>query len=130
TFRSCVGSGCHGSEAVARSILGVAELRLTTLKTTLDGLLARVPAAEFSTTDNRYTTAEGSRFNSSIAGRAGSAAHNPYLTEALLIGSINAVRREYNLAITEDIDLRNTLMLPPAERAKRPTTAAALGGGQ
>lgn len=130
TFKSCVGSGCHGTETAARSAFSAASLRLTSLKTTLDGLLARVPTTEFSTTDNRYTTAEGSRFNSSIAGRVGSVAHNPYLTEALLIGSINAVRREYNLAITEEIDLRNTLMLPPAERAKPVARGAAAGGPQ
>lgn len=129
TFKSCVGSGCHGNETAARSAFSAASLRLTTLKATLDGLLARVPRTEFSTTDNRYTTAEGSTFNSSIAGRIGSVAHNPYLTEALLIGSINQVRREYNLAITESIDLRNTFMLPPAERARSAARSAA-GGTQ
>jgi predicted CXXCH cytochrome family protein len=128
TFKSCVASGCHGTETAARSAFSAASLRLTTLKATLDGLLARVPRTEFSTTDNRYTTAEGSTFNSSIAGRVGSVAHNPYLTEALLIGSINAVRREYNLTITESIDLSNTLMVPMAERKAAPKAAAA--GGQ
>jgi predicted CXXCH cytochrome family protein len=129
TFRSCVASGCHATETAARSAFGVASLRLTTLKTTLDGLLARVPRTEFAQ-DSRYTTAEGATFNSSMAGRVGSAAHNPYLVEALLIGSINQVRRDYNLSISADVDLRNTFLLPPAERARPPRVANSAAGGQ
>ncbi|MCU0634744.1 MAG: hypothetical protein MUE41_07720 [Gemmatimonadaceae bacterium] len=129
TFKSCVGSGCHGTEAATRTVFDVATLRIRTLNDQLKALLARVPPTEFNATDGRYTTAEGSRFNTSLGDRAGSVAHNPYLVEALLIGSINQVRRDYNLSISEDLDLRFTFMLPPGERAKRPTVAA-LGGGQ
>lgn len=112
TYRSCATSGCHGSEQAARSAFNTALLRLTTLNTTLKDLLARVPASEFSGTDNRYSTAEGSRFNSQLIDFQGTTAHNPFLAEALLIGSINQMRKDYNLPATL-IDLRPQLKAPP-----------------
>jgi predicted CXXCH cytochrome family protein len=128
TFKSCVTSGCHGTEAAARSAFTVASLRIQELNTQLKALLARVPRTEFSTTDGKYTTAEGATFNTSLGDRIGSVAHNPYLVEALLIGSLQQVRREYNLSITSDLDLTNTMMVPMAQRKAAPKAAAA--GGQ
>jgi predicted CXXCH cytochrome family protein len=107
TFRTCTGSGCHGSEGAARSAMLVARQRLDNWNAQLKSQLARVPAAEFNPNDNRYSTAEGARFNSQLADRPGSATHNPFLVEALLIGSINQVRVDYGIspaATPEELD--------------------------
>jgi hypothetical protein len=71
SFRSC--TGCHLSESAARTALTVAEMRLARLAAEIASLLPRIPASEFSTSDNRYTTAEGSRFNMQLAEKKGSA---------------------------------------------------------
>ena len=112
TYRACTNSGCHGSENAARSAYNTALLRLDALNATLTALLAQVPAAEFSATDNRFTTAEGARFNSGLIAFRGTAAHNPFLAEALLIGSINQVRKDYGLSVV-GVDLRQQLQAPP-----------------
>ena len=113
TYRSCTASGCHGNENAARSAFTAATLRLNQLNATLEGLLAQVPASEFSPTDNRYSTAEGSRFNSQLMDFAGSAAHNPFLMEALLIGSINQMREDYGLSVRAGVSLKQQLKEPP-----------------
>jgi predicted CXXCH cytochrome family protein len=113
TFRTCAASGCHGSEAVARSALTVVRLRITNLNTQLKSQLARVPASEFSTTDSRYSTAEGSKFNSSLADKVGSEVHNPFLLEALLIGSIQQVQKDYSIAPAATLNLQRQLRAPP-----------------
>ena len=74
-------------------------LRLTTLADQLNALVAQVPASEFSTTDGRYTTGEGAKFNAGFAAFNGTAAHNPFLAEALLIASIQQVKTEYSLTV-------------------------------
>jgi predicted CXXCH cytochrome family protein len=110
TFRTCTGSGCHGSENAARSAMIVVRLRLDTWNAQLKSQLARVPAAEFNPNDGRYSTAEGARFNSQLADRYGSAAHNPFLMEALLIGSIQQVQRDYGISpATADAELTRWL---------------------
>jgi predicted CXXCH cytochrome family protein len=109
SFRSCTGAGCHASEDVGRSLLTLVETRVEDLVEELDALLLLVPAAEFSTTDNRYTTAEGSRFNSDLAKVAGSGVHNPVLIETLLRGSIRQVREDYALASQTGVSLEQQL---------------------
>jgi predicted CXXCH cytochrome family protein len=96
TFRTCT-DGCHGSEGAARSAMLVVRQRLDAWNAQLQSQLAQVPAAEFNPNDGRYSTAEGARFNSQLAQRSGSAVHNPFLMEALLIGSIQQVQRDYNI---------------------------------
>jgi predicted CXXCH cytochrome family protein len=98
TFRTCTGAGCHGSENAARSAMIVVRLRLDNWNAQLQSQLARVPAAEFNPNDGRYSTAEGARFNSQLSQRSGSAVHNPFLMEALLIGSIQQVQRDYGIS--------------------------------
>jgi predicted CXXCH cytochrome family protein len=98
TFRTCTGAGCHGSEGVARSIMLVVRQRLDNWNNQLKSQLARVPAAEFDPNDGRYSTAEGARFNSQLSDRSGSASHNPFLMEALLIASIQQVQQDYGIA--------------------------------
>jgi predicted CXXCH cytochrome family protein len=111
TFRTCTGAGCHGSEDAARSALIVVRLRLDNWNNQLKSQLAKVPAAEFNPNDGRYSTAEGARFNSQLSDRYGSAAHNPFLMEALLIGSIEQVRRDYGVNPTSSAaELKSYLM--------------------
>jgi predicted CXXCH cytochrome family protein len=111
SWRSCTGAGCHGSEAVARSITAVARLRIFTLADELDRLLAQVPEFEFlpPPTNPVYTTAKGARFNSQLARFPGSVVHNPFLLEALLIASIQQVRRDYNVQIAPGLSLESEL---------------------
>lgn len=97
TFRTCTDSGCHGTEAIARNLLILERGEIEGLNNRLKALLARVPPSEFSTTDERYSVAEGARFNSQLADIRGSEVHNPFLLEALLSASIEMVKREYGL---------------------------------
>ncbi len=109
SFKTCT-EGCHvHTETSARSVYQVVQLRITNLTTTLDNMLKQVPASEFSTSDNRYTTGEGSRFNLQLAQTRGSFVHNPFLIEALLTGSILQLRRDYNIAAPPGIVLDNVL---------------------
>jgi predicted CXXCH cytochrome family protein len=95
SFDSCTSSGCHGSEDAALSALVVAQARIADLVTELDGLLAQVDSTEFDTDDGEYTVAEGANFNAGLGEIESSAVHNPFLTEALLTGSIKAVQDTY-----------------------------------
>jgi predicted CXXCH cytochrome family protein len=96
-FASCTPSGCHGDETAALSALNAARDRIDNRRTELDDLLAQVSATEFSSTDTLFTVAEGAKFNSELAAIQSSAIHNPFLTEALLLSSIDAVEAAYNL---------------------------------
>ena len=96
-YEACAGSGCHISAASARGFHSLAEQRILPLIAQVDGLVARIPASELSATDGRYTTAEGSRFNSLLAKNPGAIVHNPFLIEALLRASIEQIRRDYGL---------------------------------
>jgi hypothetical protein len=106
SFAACTGSGCHGSEDVARSAMSTAELRANSLADEIDALLAQVPATEFSTTDDRYTVAEGAKFNSELARMGGSPVHNPFLLESLLLGSIDALETTYGLQQATNVSLK------------------------
>jgi hypothetical protein len=112
SFKSCTTSGCHGSEAAARSAYTVATTRISSLVKELDALLAKVPASQFSTTDGIYTTAEGSRFNSGLGAITSSAIHNPFLTEALLTASIAQVKKDYGVSAVSGISLEPMLQRP------------------
>lgn len=98
SYASCATSGCHGSQAAARSAHTAAETRLNFLAAQLNAQLAKVPATEFNDKDNRYSTAEGAKFNAQLAVLDGTAVHNPFLAEALLIGSIEQVRKDYGVS--------------------------------
>lgn len=96
SFRSCT-NGCHATEGAARTALSVARLRIDRLVTEISGMLPQIPASEFSTTDNRISTGEGSKFNMQLAQQAGATPHNPYLVEALLLGSIRQIELDYGI---------------------------------
>jgi predicted CXXCH cytochrome family protein len=116
SFKSCTTSGCHGTETAARSAYLVAQARIRNLTTELNALLSRVPAAQFSTTDGVYTSAEGAKFNAGLGEIPSSAIHNPFLTEALLAASIQQVRKEYGVSAVSPISLEPTFQLPPRVR--------------
>jgi predicted CXXCH cytochrome family protein len=109
TFKACTAAGCHGSENAARAALTVARNRLDGLAATLSALVARAPASEFSTTDGKITTAEGSKFNASLGAMKGSAIHNPFRVEALLTASIRQMGIDYGLTAPAGLTLENIL---------------------
>ena len=122
SFKSCTGSGCHGSENAARTAEAVALTRIRNLAIETNRLVALARIArptDFSVTDNRITTGEGSAFNSAAAynpttnAMTGNTVHNPYLMEALLTASIAQLKKDYSLAITVGIDLTNTFLMKP-----------------
>jgi hypothetical protein len=119
TFRTCTAAGCHPSQDAARNAMLTVRARVDNWNNQLKAQLARVPAAEFDPNDNRYSTAAGARFNSQLADRPGSVVHNPFLIEALLIGSIQQVQRDYGIAPSADaavLDARLRSALAGAER--------------
>jgi predicted CXXCH cytochrome family protein len=119
TFRTCTGSGCHGSENVARSAMATVALRMEALNAELDRTLQKVHAnwktcrtnnscgagSPFNTADGTYTTAEGAAFNYDLALRQSASIHNPFLMEALLTASIRQVRTDYNITAGVSVDL-------------------------
>lgn len=127
SFEGCTAAGCHGSPQAALSALTTASLRLETLVDELESLLAQVDpngedaGGEIDAADPTFTVAEGAFFNMELAafggeGRpdpllefAGSATHNPFLTEQLLISSISAVEDEYGVFASPTLDLRPLL---------------------
>ncbi len=131
SYKSCTGSGCHGSQNAARVAEAVAETRIKNLAIETNRLVALVKASrpsEFSTTDNKITTGEGSAFNSAGAynpttGKmTGATVHNPYLIEALLTASIAQLKKDYGVAIVAGLDLSNTMLdKVPAARVTMPT---------
>jgi predicted CXXCH cytochrome family protein len=110
SFRSC--TSCHTSEAGARSAFLVAELRIDRLVAEVQGLISRIPATEFSNTDNRYTTGEGARFNMQLAQKKGSIVHNPFLIEALLLASIRQIEIDYGITPSAGLSLQQELTPP------------------
>ncbi|HEX9564204.1 MAG TPA: multiheme c-type cytochrome [Gemmatimonadaceae bacterium] len=112
SFKACV--LCHLTETAARSARAVAKDRLTRLADEIDVILAQVPSSEFSTTDNRISTAEGSKFNALLARERGSAIHNPFLVEALLAASIDQLEADYGLSARVGLSLKPALTPPPS----------------
>ncbi len=109
SFQSCVAGGCHGSPVAARSAYTVAQARISTWTSQLDALLALVPSSEFDNDDGVFTVAEGALFNKKLGDISSSAIHNPFLTEALLLASIQAVEDEYGVQSGIQMDVRARL---------------------
>ncbi len=103
-YVGCVDSGCHSSEQSAASALTAASTRMAFLAGQLQALLDQLPEGEVSR-DPPYTVGDGADFNLQLAYHGneefgtntvlGSSVHNPFLMEALLIASIQAVEDEY-----------------------------------
>ncbi|MGD8495639.1 MAG: cytochrome c3 family protein [Gemmatimonadales bacterium] len=96
SFDACV--ECHGDETSALTAYLAATERIDDRVAQLAALLAQVPDTELDPADDVLTVAEGALFNQNLAEIRSSAVHNPFLTEALLLGSIKAVQDEYGLA--------------------------------
>jgi predicted CXXCH cytochrome family protein len=123
SWQSCASSGCHGNAAAAQNAFTTVRNRMKFLVDQLwidsngNGSLQAAPTdagllptvrqmspAQWSTTDNTITPAEGAEFNARLCGEYGQSnadnskgVHNPFLCEALLIATINYIRSYYNL---------------------------------
>ncbi|MDT8370150.1 MAG: cytochrome c3 family protein [Longimicrobiales bacterium] len=129
-FAGCTGSGCHTSENGVFSALATATVRLQTLTDDLRTLLLQVdanldePGGPIDATDGVFTVADGAFFNMALAEFGGTdrpdarltfaaaAAHNPFLTEQLLLASIAAVEAEF--AVTASPSLVRERLLTTA----------------
>lgn len=98
SFQTCATAGCHSTPDVARTLQIITDTRISGHASTLELLIAGIPASEFDPNDDRYTVGEGSQFNLELARSGGAAVHNPFLIEALLLASIDAVESTYGLA--------------------------------
>jgi predicted CXXCH cytochrome family protein len=122
SWQTCT-QGCHGNAAAAANVFNTNRdlIRFLTDQLWIDsnrsgslqaaptdaGLLPTVRAmrpAEWSTTDNTITPAEGAEFNARLCGEYGQAnsdnskgAHNTFLCRALLQSTINYIRNYYGL---------------------------------
>jgi len=103
TFDSCAQSGCHGTPEAARSAFLTANDRMENLVDEVRRLLTLVPSGEFNLTDGRFTVADGAWFNAELASHKGSPTHNPFLTEQLLVASIDALEAEYGVSAAPGI---------------------------
>ncbi|MCB9463485.1 MAG: hypothetical protein H6682_07360 [Candidatus Eisenbacteria bacterium] len=97
-FTACANSGCHGDADAARATYTSAKARIDALVAQVDAVLAdpnQVPPGERDSNDGRFTVADGAWFNARLAALPGSSTHNPYLCEALLEASLDAIEAEY-----------------------------------
>jgi len=127
SFEGCTASGCHGTEQAAFSALVTASTRIQDLAEELHDLLEQVDpnltdeGGEIDPTEPTFTVAEGAFFNYALAEFpgteridsrmvfAGSASHNPFLMEQLLIASIDAVEEEYGVQASPALVRARTL---------------------
>ena len=125
----CTGAGCHTSVTGVFAATVTATTRLQTLHDELEALLAIVDpngegaGGEIDSRDGKFTLAEGAYFNMELAAFGGSdrpdpllaytgaAAHNPFLTEQLLIASIAAVEDEYGVSASPSL-VRERMLTP------------------
>src|SRR5512142_487053 len=120
TFRSCVSSGCHASESVARSIYLTDSARVGQLVASLNSAIAKVTAikpADCKLGGPTYTSCLGSQFNVSLAQSPGAFVHNPFLIEQLLIASINQLQKDYGVTPDVAVSLTRQFALPPRSGA-------------
>jgi predicted CXXCH cytochrome family protein len=119
-FTSCLGTGCHATEALARSANNTALARVTLLSneaTRLINLVKAGPKAAECTfaTTKAYTTCMGIQFNQSLVTKAGGIIHNPFLLEQLMVASINQMKKDYGVVVAADVDL--TLQLQKSAKS-------------
>jgi predicted CXXCH cytochrome family protein len=125
SFLACATTGCHLSTTAASSALTLATLSIENYANDLmDALLIVDPnlegaGGEIDTSNPIFTVAEGSLFNYNLAtfgsedgepiNVTSAAAHNPFLTGALLLASLNAVEDEYGVTPRSRTDYRAEL---------------------
>jgi hypothetical protein len=112
SYLGCLGSGCHGTEQVAATLDVTVRARIDNLANQVESQESKVPASEFSSTDNRWSVAEGARFNRQLAELSGSHVHNPFLIEALLLRTIQEMQTRYGVSPSmSPAELQPTLTL-------------------
>jgi len=118
SWAACSGSGCHASTAQAVGAFNANRAVMATLANLIwvdvdasgsvnagdTGYLSQVASTEFSTTDAKLTVAEGALFNVRMVGEGrydngdkSIAVHNPFLSQAILSASIEALQATYGL---------------------------------
>jgi predicted CXXCH cytochrome family protein len=108
TWASCTASGCHGDATAALSAYNAAQTRISDLVAELDALLTQVETADptqIDSNDSTFTIAEGAKFNLELGEITSSAVHNPFMTEALLDASIDAVMDRYGVPQQTNVKL-------------------------
>lgn len=125
TFRSCTTSGCHADEGTARNLYATVETRFANYirqiwndvngndvvdpLPTDSGMLAQVRATagagEF-TANTTITAAEGAMFNVRLMRMPGNDVHSPFYGEALMLASIDELRRVYALPVPPALESR------------------------
>lgn len=97
SFKSCAGSGCHATEAVARTLMTGAEADVGLLANALLPMLndPKVPATD--KVAGKVSTWRGATFNRNLALHPGSEVHNPFLAKALLRASIAQMAKDYGI---------------------------------
>lgn len=112
SFEGCTASGCHGDEDAALSAMLLAQNRIADLVADLESQLDQVDPGQFSSSDTIFTVAEGAQFNAQLGAIESSAVHNPFMTEALLTSSIQAVQDEYGVSPSPALVLENIIGTP------------------
>ncbi len=105
TYRACVNSGCHSSEANALDRYVSGTDQLTTLRNEVTRLTNLVKASSRAAECTfpfvgGYTSCLGANFNASLAAKTGAAAHNEFLLVKLLRASITKMTTDYGLTTT------------------------------
>lgn len=96
----CTGAGCHATGDVARNAYTTATTRIANLVADVDALLALPAVApEFNRFDGIFTVADGAWFNARLGELPGTAIHNPFLAEQLLVASIQAIKDTYGVTV-------------------------------
>jgi len=116
TFRSCVSSGCHATETVARTLYLTDSTRILQLVNSANSALAKVKAlkpADCILGGPTYTSCLGAQFNVSLAQAPGGFVHNPFLIEQLLVASINQLQINYGVTPSISVPLSLQFILPP-----------------
>jgi predicted CXXCH cytochrome family protein len=119
SFLACATTGCHLTPEAAGSALLLASTRIQGDVDDLMGQLLQVDpnleaaGGEIDPTAQPFTVAEGALFNHNLAtfgGKVyGSATHNPFLMEALLLASIQIVEDTYGIPPASGLDARREL---------------------
>jgi predicted CXXCH cytochrome family protein len=143
TWQSC--TTCHSSVTAVISAFTANRAVLNTLANQLwvdvdgngnvnagdTGLLPQVPSNQYSTSDGKITIAEGALFNMKMIaegrysnGDKSMGVHNPFLSQALLAASIDAVTDTYSLAPPPPAV--RALVRQVLSRTRRTSTAASL----
>jgi predicted CXXCH cytochrome family protein len=108
-FSGCTTSGCHSSASAAQQALANTSAHIEHLAHMLHEAILLVdpngedPGGEVDGGDGKWTVAEGGVFNHSLADFGddtySASVHNPFLIEALLVGSLKAIEDTYGVVV-------------------------------